>query len=143
MKAIYHGCLVTLTIACLVSAYPADNTVRTCICRLHGSDCPCCIASVSHPSEASRCLQKGHRHTDCGIEMPSAKGAPKLCGFCRCKEAKRLYTPSSVAVVIRSGTMVMFVESSKAICRKEGRILPEYRTPPMKPPPMVQLCSDL
>ena len=73
----------------------------------------------------------------CDIEMPQVKGGVKLSGLCRCKEAKKDNEPPSIAVVIQPEMIVRFNEGSKILCWKEGLILPGYKTPPMKPPPMV------
>jgi hypothetical protein len=69
--------------------------------------------------------------------MPQANGGTKLSGRCRCREGKKAYETPSVAVLIQPEMIVRFNEGSKSFCWKEGLILPGYKTPPMKPPPMV------
>jgi hypothetical protein len=71
------------------------------------------------------------------MERPQEKGGVKLSGLCRCKEAKKEYEPPSISLVIQSEMIARLNEGSKIFCWKEGLILPGYKTPPMKPPPMV------
>jgi hypothetical protein len=69
--------------------------------------------------------------------MSPVKRGAKLSGLCRCREGKKAYEIPSVAVMIRSEIFVRPDEESKVFCWKEGLIRPGYKTPPMKPPPMV------
>jgi hypothetical protein len=133
MKAIYHGFVLMLTVTHLLALYPADRDIRACTCSLHGSECSCCIASVSDSIQAPQIPLK----CDCDIEMPQIKEGAMLSGVCRCKEVKKDYESPSMAVVIQPEMIVRFNEGSKIFCRKEGLILPGYKTPPMKPPPIV------
>ena len=137
MKAIYRGCVLMLTVTYLLALYPADRDIRACTCRVHGSDCSCCIASVSDTIQATESPLEEDCHSDCCIEMPQANGGTKLSGRCRCREGKKAYETPSVAVLIQPEMIVRFNEGSKSFCWKEGLILPGYKTPPMKPPPMV------
>jgi hypothetical protein len=73
----------------------------------------------------------------CNMEMPAVKGGAKLSGLCRCREAKKDYEPPSVSVMIQSEMVVRLNEGSKMFCWKEGLILPGYKIPPMKPPPIA------
>ncbi len=76
-------------------------------------------------------------HPDCGIEMTPAKRAVKLFGSCKCKEAKEASASSSIAAVIQPDMILSLNEGGRNFCWKDGVLLPGYKTPPMKPPPMV------
>ena len=133
MKVVYRSCVLILAVTYLAAMFPAERDVHVCTCRSHGSDCPCSMASVSHTVQADQCSLQ----CACGMEKPPPKGRAKLSGLCRCKEAKKYYEPPSSLAVMQSDVTVRLNEGSKSFRLKEGLALPGYKTPPMKPPPIV------
>jgi len=71
------------------------------------------------------------------MEMAPVPKGPKLSGLCRCREAKKTGETPSISVMIRLEILPRPDGESKVFCSNEGLILPGYRTPPMKPPPMA------